>query len=155
MAVAKRFIVVSFLDREGYSKNVSVEIPVATTDALVTGYVDFLKSHTDAKVTGYSDVKQTVVSGDSLSAGRYDLVSQTMKARWKKVSDGKTVVQTIPAVRDEDVDDNEELTSAAANDYGDELKTLLAEAERPVYKGGALVIKTKGRKLQTDDTAGV
>jgi hypothetical protein len=152
---SKRFLVITFLDRLGYSKNTSLEIPIATDAAKITAYVNFVKDHTDAKVVGYSDVQQTVVSGDNLSAGTYDLVSEVMKARWKKVSDGKTIVQSIPAVRNEDVDTDEQLTSAAANDYGDALKAILDEADRMVYKGAVLVMKSGGRNLKTDDTAGV
>ena len=104
---------------------------------------DFLKDHSDAKVVSYSFSQSKVYSGDDTDEGKYDRVSQKLRFNYSDSEEEnprkRQISFTIPAPRDEDVNDDQEADSDVAEDVKDLLESVRGgELE---YKGGYLTSK--------------
>lgn len=134
-------LIITLADRLGKFKQVRID--VGANSANVAAFMTAYKSYTDAKVMGYSVVTETVVADDDFSAGTFDLTDEVMKETWK-LPTGKVFQLSIPAPKSEIVDDDEDLTSDAAEDHGDALKTLFGVADIQ-FRGGRLYRKASNR----------
>lgn len=141
--MAELSLTINMIDKEGGNGRVTVK-NIADADK-AAAFVTFVKSHVDAKVTSYtlSESTRFSVDGDNASDGTYDLVNQRMVTSWiEALQDGTVVGDTrlvIPTIRNEDVDTDEQMTSAAAEDWKDALNALTGK--RNVFRGGYLEIK--------------
>jgi len=143
-------LIIVLADRLGQYKQVRIDI--GTNSANVAAFLTAYKTYTDAKVMSYSVVTETVVADDEFSEGTFDLVDEVMKTTWKTPTGG-IVSLSVPAPKDEVVDADEDLTSDAAEDWGDALKTLLGVANIQ-FRGGRLYRKGSNRPkklLQTGE----
>jgi len=134
-------LVITLADRLGQYKQVRLDI--GANSANVAAFITAFKTFTDAKVMGYSVVSETVVTDDDFAEGTFDLVDEVMKTTWKD-SAGKVFGFSVPAPKDEVVDADEDLTSDAAEDWGDALKALLGAANIQ-FRGGRLYRKGSNR----------
>jgi hypothetical protein len=134
-------LICTFADREGDFKTTRIDI--GSNTANVAGWVTFVKSSTDAKLMAYSVVTETVVADDDFSAGDHDLVDEVLISTWK-LPDGSIKRVSMPAPKDESLDENEDMSSDAAEDYGDAIKTLFGVANVQ-FRGGRLYRKASDR----------
>jgi len=134
-------LIIVLADRLGQYKQVRIDIGANTAN--VAAFLTAYKTYTDAKVMSYSVVTETVVADDDFAEGTFDLVDEVMRTTWK-LPTGEIVSFSVPAPKDEAVDADEDLTSDAAEDWGDALKTLLGVANIQ-FRGGRLYRKGSNR----------
>ena len=135
-------LTINMIDKEGGSGRISVKNIVSSN---AKNFVDYIKSHVDAKITSYtvSTNERYAILDDDASDGTYDLVHERMVASFIQTDDdGKqlgNVRITLPTIRDEDVDDDEQMTSGAAEDLKDALNTVTGR--KHVFQGAYLEIQ--------------
>lgn len=109
----------------------------------VKDVADFISTHSDAKVISYAFSVSAQYEGDSVDNGKYDRVVQKITALFSDTNETdptkRKVRFSIPAPRDEDVNDDQELNSDVAEDLKDLLNAVRgADLE---YRGGYLTSK--------------
>lgn len=112
---------------------------------------EFLKTHSDAKVVTYGASKD--YSGDSVDTGKYDRVLQRLSLLYED-GDGKSKRFSIPAPRDEDVDDDQEPSSDLAEDVKDLLVGVGAGSDF-TYNGGGLKSRLPSKESRAKVMTGV
>lgn len=139
-------------DYKGKSAVVKVQVAAASaTPAKAKTLADFIKDHSDAKVTGYG--VSLDYSGDSTSSGKYDRVLQTLSLLYEDQS-GKSRRFSIPAPRDEDVNDDQEPDSDFAEDAKD-LLVLIGAVTSAAYMGGGLKSRMPSKESRAKVLTGV
>ena len=136
---------ITLLDRWGQTAKVTIK---KFGDALqINDLNDFkngIETHSDAKVIAMSVTETTVLDAsgffaDNTDKGKYDSVEQKAKYIFKDADTGGIVTFSVPAPREEDIDDDQQPKIAAAN----AIKALIAEvtsreAADLLYLGGGL-----------------
>jgi hypothetical protein len=121
-----------------------------TTIANAKKVADFLKGHSDAKVVAYGISLD--YSGDDTSSGKYDRVLQGLKFSFED-QNGKTRYFTIPAPRDEDVNDDQEPESDVAEDVKDLLNSVGLKIA--TYNGGGLNSRLPSKESRAKVMTGI
>lgn len=106
------------------------------TKAKAETLAKYLSTHSDAAVTGIG-INHTV-SGDETDKGKYDRVEQKLVYLFQTDKSGTTKRFSLPAPRDEDVNEDQEPDSDTAEDVADMLKSVTGIKETLVYNGGGL-----------------
>jgi len=139
-------------DYKGATSTVRVAVAVANaTPAKAKDLADFLATHSDARVVGYGVALD--YTGDSTDTGKYDRVLQALRFSYED-NDGKARRFSIPAPRDEDVNDDQEPTSGLAEDVKDLLVSLGAGTAF-VYNGGGLDSRMPPKNARAKAMTGV
>lgn len=129
----------------------TIRIPGVTTLAKAKQIADWIKGHTDAAVVGYG--VSMGYAGDSTDTGKYDRVLQALRLLFKDEL-GKTRSFSIPAPRDEDVNDDQEPISDLPEDVMDLLKAVGA-AKTLTYEGGGLRSRLPRSEARSREVTGV
>lgn len=114
-------------------------------------FADFLKTHSDAMVVSYGTSLD--YSGDETDTGKYDRVLQSLHLMFED-EQGKTRKGSIPAPRDEDVNEDQEADSDFAEDYKDLLISVGA-AKSLTYNGSGLTSRTPSAEARAKVLTGV
>ena len=128
---------------------------VSSTDATIAKALimaEYIKTHSDAKVKSYGLTLD--YAGDSVDSGKYDRVLQGLRYIYEK-ADGKTLLFTLPAPRDEDVDVDQEPDSDTAEDLRDMLVSVSACTSAAVFQGGGLNSRLPKKESRKKATTGV
>jgi hypothetical protein len=146
------FLTCTLQDYKGKSATVKVKVPAASaTVAKAKTLADTLKDHSDAKVVGYG--VSLDFTGDDVSTGKYDRVLQTLTMLYED-QDGNSRRLSIPAPRDEDVNEDQEPDSDWAEDAKDLLVSLGA-VKSATYQGGGLKSRLPSKEARSKVTTGV
>lgn len=124
----------------------SANCTVANASALA----DHLKTHSDARVVSFG-VSQDA-KGDKTNSGKYDRVLQSLAYLFED-EDGATRRFSLPAPRDEDVNEDQEPISDTAEDVKDLLNKFGLKIS--VYNGGGLRSRTPGKEARAKESTGV
>lgn len=125
----------SVKDYKGKASTVKMdtEKPTKAKAAILAKY---LEQHSDAAVTSVGVSYKC--SGDETDRGKYDRVEQKLVYLYETDKTGKTKRFSLPAPRDEDVNEDQEPESDTAEDVADMLKKVTGIKENLVYNGGGL-----------------
>lgn len=139
-------------DYKGKTGVVKVRVPSAKATIPLAGELaDLIEQRSDAAVVGFGlslDAK-----GGETDSGKYDRVYQRLVYLFED-ENGLSHRFSIPAPRDEDVNEDQEPDSESANDVGDFMETVGWPGI--VYHGGGLVSRSPRRgERATDRSAGV
>lgn len=139
-------------DYKGQASTVRVAVALASaTPAKAKDLADFLVTHSDARVASYGVTID--FGGDTTDTGKYDRVLQSLRFSYED-QDGKSRRFSIPAPRDEDVNDDQEPTSGLAEDVKDLLVSLGAGTAF-VYNGGGLDSRMPPKNARAKAMTGV
>ena len=120
------------------------------TIANASTLADYLKTHSDARVVSFG-ISQDA-KGDETDTGKYDRVLQSLTYLFED-EDGATRRFSLPAPRDEDVNDDQEPDSDTAEDVKDMLNGFGLKIS--VYNGGGLRSRTPGKEARAKESTGV
>lgn len=136
---------ITLLDRWGQTAKVKInKFDDGFSVGDLTQFKNGIETHSDAKVIAMAVTETTVLDAsgffaDNTDKGKYDSVEQKAKYIFKDADTGSITVLSIPAPREEDIDDDQQPKIAAAN----AIKALIAgvtsrEAADLLYLGGGL-----------------
>jgi hypothetical protein len=152
MAATYGSLNVSLSDYKGKAGICKVRVPIAkATDANAKKIADFLKTHSDARVTSYGITKD--YDGDTVDSGKYDRCLQRLVMFFEDEK-GQNRSFSIPAPRDEDVDDDQEPTSDLPEDVKDLLVSVGAVSS-VVYNGGGMRSRVPSKQARKKIMTGV
>lgn len=132
------YLTCSVKDYKGQSATVKVRVATAQcTIGNASKLADYIKTHSDAKVTAFG-ISQDA-KGDNTSAGKYDRVLQSLVYLYED-EEGNARRFSLPAPRDEDVDEDQEPDPVTAQDVQDLLNGF--GLKLTTYNGGGLRSRT-------------
>lgn len=136
------YLTCSVQDYLGKSATVKVRVKAAKcTIGNANSLADYVQTHSDARVTAFG-ISQDA-KGDSTDTGKYDRVLQSLTYLFED-NEGNAKRFSLPAPRDEDVDDNQEPVSDTAEDLKDLLNGFGLNIS--VYNGGGLKSRTPNKE---------
>lgn len=145
------YLTCSVEDYKGKSATVKVRVPTAKcTIGNASILADYVKTHSDARVTSFG-ISQDA-KGDKTNRGKYDRVLQKLVYLFEDAN-GNARRFSLPAPRDEDVDDDQEPDSDTAEDVKDLLNGFGLSIT--VYNGGGLGSRTGSKISRKRDLTGV
>lgn len=115
---------------------------------------EFIETHSDAKVIRYGITKSAYINArgwgsDETDPGKYDSVAQRLKFNFMD-QDGGFFSFSIPAPRDEDLNDNQQPKGSVANEVLKKIAELTSREEADLhYLGGGLVSKMQKIELRS------
>ena len=144
------YLTCSVQDYLGKSATVKVRVKSAQcTIGNASKLADYIKTHSDARVTTFGLSQDA--KGDSTDAGKYDRVLQSLTYLYED-SEGQARRFSLPAPRDEDVNDDQEPVSDTAEDVKDLLNGFGLSIA--VYNGGGLRSRTPKKEARSKKTTG-
>lgn len=145
------YITASVEDYKGKTGVVKVRVPQANvTAANAESLADYLATHSDARVTGFG--LSFEATGDSTSTGKYDRVLQRLVYLFED-GNGNSRRFSLPAPRDEDVNDDQEPKSDTAEDVKDLLVSFGLTIN--AYNGGGLISRSPSKDARSKELTGV
>ena len=137
-------------DYKGKCATVRVEVS-GPTAAKAKKLAEYLKDHSDAAVQTYG--LSIDYTGDETDSGKYDRVLHKLVYLYKD-DDKRSRRFSVPAPRDEDVNDDQEPDSDTAEDVKDLLVSLGA-FKSAEYNGGGLDSRLPSSEARARATTGV
>jgi hypothetical protein len=134
----------SFVDREGNRKAVSLDVPETVTDEDVATFAESVQGFSCARMMTTNLVPSAVVVEDVYTAGVHDLVGEVARLRFVD-EENKAFSFSIPAPIDGFLDANEEVSAGSAALVVDAIEALTGET--PHYRGGRLIVKKVSEPL--------
>lgn len=145
------FLTCSCQDFLGKSGTVKVRVKTAQcTIGNASKLADYVKTHSDARVTAFG-ISQDA-KGDETDSGKYDRVLQRLTYLFED-KNGNARRFSLPAPRDEDVNERQEPDSDTVEDVKDLLNGFGLEIS--VYNGGGLNSRTGSKDSREKDLTGV
>jgi len=144
-------LTVTVTDYLGKSASVQVTVPESkATLANAKALASWMENHTAAAVSGYS---ATVPYEDSCIAGKYDRVLQRAEMLFEN-QDGRQVRFSIPAPKDNQFNDDQEVESDVPKDVID-LLIQVGAGSAFVYNGSGLKSRLGSKESRAKKLTGV
>ena len=135
------YLTCSVEDYKGKTAVCKVRVPAAkATAGNASTLADYISTHSDARVVSFG--LSYDASGDKTNTGQYDRVLQSLVYLFED-QNGATRRFSLPAPRDEDVNDDQEPVSDTAEDVKDLLNGFGLNIA--VYNGGGLRSRTPNK----------